>query len=89
MAVPLKPRALDIEGLKTSIRPLPCFKHPAHEGQGDRPGGGDSAVDWALLLDKIAQLQSFTVGTTRALEHSVEELKHLSVSIETPFVSAA
>ncbi|MFC3929044.1 NAD(P)/FAD-dependent oxidoreductase [Streptococcus caprae] len=51
-------------------------------------GGGDSAVDWALALEKIAK--SVTVihrrDTFRAHEHSVELLQASSVAIKTPFV---
>ncbi|PID23289.1 ferredoxin--NADP(+) reductase [Sporosarcina sp. P3] len=51
-------------------------------------GGGDSAVDWALMLEPIAK------GVTiihrrdkfRAHEHSVEKLKKSSVQIKTPYV---
>lgn len=49
-------------------------------------GGGDSAVDWALMLEPIAK--SVTLihrrDTFRAHEHSVEQLKRSSVRIITP-----
>lgn len=51
-------------------------------------GGGDSAVDWALMLEHIAK--SVTIvhrrNEFRAHEHSVELLKSSSVNIMTPFV---
>ncbi|MFC7686517.1 NAD(P)/FAD-dependent oxidoreductase [Ureibacillus sp. GCM10028918] len=51
-------------------------------------GGGDSAVDWALMLEQIAQ--SVTIVHRRdkftAHEHSVEQLKKSSVHIKTPLV---
>lgn len=51
-------------------------------------GGGDSAVDWALMLENIAK--SVTIvhrrNEFRAHEHSVELLKDSSVRILTPFV---
>lgn len=51
-------------------------------------GGGDSAVDWALMLENIAK--SVTIvhrrNEFRAHEHSVELLKSSSVNIMTPFV---
>lgn len=51
-------------------------------------GGGDSAVDWSLMLEPIAQ--SVTIvhrrDKFRAHEHSVEQLKKSSVQVKTPFV---
>lgn len=51
-------------------------------------GGGDSAVDWALMLEPIAK--SVTIVHRRdkftAHEHSVEQLKKSSVQIKTPLV---
>ncbi|QCR31247.1 NAD(P)/FAD-dependent oxidoreductase [Lysinibacillus sp. SGAir0095] len=51
-------------------------------------GGGDSAVDWTLMLEPIAE--SVTIVHRRdkftAHEHSVEQLKKSSVEIKTPFV---
>ncbi|MDI7741096.1 NAD(P)/FAD-dependent oxidoreductase [Lysinibacillus fusiformis] len=51
-------------------------------------GGGDSAVDWALMLEPIAE--NVTIIHRRdkftAHEHSVEQLKKSSVQIKTPLV---
>ena len=51
-------------------------------------GGGDSAVDWALMLEPIAE--EVTIAHRRdefrAHEHSVQTLKNSSVNIVTPFV---
>lgn len=51
-------------------------------------GGGDSAVDWSLMLEPIAK--SVTVvhrrEDFRAHEHSVELLKASNVDIKTPYV---
>ncbi|WP_399630115.1 NAD(P)/FAD-dependent oxidoreductase [Sporosarcina sp. SG10008] len=50
-------------------------------------GGGDSAVDWALMLEPIAKKVSLVHRRDkfRAHEHSVELLKQSSVEILTPF----
>lgn len=51
-------------------------------------GGGDSAVDWALMLEKVAS--SVTIvhrrPQFRAHEHSVNKLHDSSIVIKTPFV---
>lgn len=53
-------------------------------------GGGDSAVDWALMLEPIAEKVSLIHRRDkfRAHEHSVELLKKSKVEILTPFVPA-
>lgn len=49
-------------------------------------GGGDSAVDWALMLEPVAKEVTLVHrrDTFRAHEHSVENLKKSSVRIMTP-----
>lgn len=51
-------------------------------------GGGDSAVDWALMLEPIAK--SVTIvhrrQQFRALEHSVKKLNESTVKIMTPYI---
>lgn len=51
-------------------------------------GGGDSAVDWSLMLEPIAK--SVTIvhrrEQFRAHEHSVENLFNSSVSVKTPYM---
>ncbi|ENH97767.1 ferredoxin--NADP reductase [Gracilibacillus halophilus YIM-C55.5] len=51
-------------------------------------GGGDSAVDWALMLEPIAKEVSIVHrrDTFRAHEHSVESLHQSKVNILTPYV---
>lgn len=51
-------------------------------------GGGDSAVDWALMLEPIAEQVTIVHRRDkfRAHEHSVENLLNSKVDIKTPFV---
>ena len=51
-------------------------------------GGGDSAVDWANALDKIAESVTLVHrrDAFRAHEHSVEVLKASNVTIMTPYL---
>ncbi|MCP8617765.1 NAD(P)/FAD-dependent oxidoreductase [Salirhabdus salicampi] len=51
-------------------------------------GGGDSAVDWSLMLEPIAEQVTLVHRRDkfRAHEHSVEQLKSSSVDIKTPYV---
>lgn len=51
-------------------------------------GGGDSAVDWALMLESIAKEVSIIHRRNqfRAHEHSIERLKNSSVQILTPYI---
>ncbi|WP_261130458.1 NAD(P)/FAD-dependent oxidoreductase [Bacillus sp. Marseille-Q3570] len=50
-------------------------------------GGGDSAVDWANMLEPIAQEVTLTHRRDkfRAHEHSVEQLMNSKVQIKTPY----
>lgn len=51
-------------------------------------GGGDSAVDWALMLEPIAKEVTLTHRRDkfRAHEHSVEQLHNSKVNIKTPYI---
>jgi len=51
-------------------------------------GGGDSAVDWALMLEPIAKQVTLIHRRDkfRAHEHSVENVKKSKVHIQTPYV---
>ncbi|TCP27776.1 thioredoxin reductase (NADPH) [Scopulibacillus darangshiensis] len=51
-------------------------------------GGGDSAVDWALMLEPIAEKVTLVHRRDkfRAHEHSVENLRKSKVEILTPFI---
>lgn len=53
-------------------------------------GGGDSAVDWALMLEPIAEKVTIVHRRDkfRAHEHSVENLQNSKVDIKTPYVPA-
>ncbi|MBY5035000.1 NAD(P)/FAD-dependent oxidoreductase [Streptococcus gallolyticus] len=54
-------------------------------------GGGDSAVDWSLAFEPIANKTSIVHrrDNFRALEHSVEALKQSKVDIYTPYTPKA
>src|SRR5690625_55410 len=54
-------------------------------------GGGDSAVDWALMLEPIAKEVSLIHRRDkfRAHEHSVKKLMDSSVQVITPFIPSA
>lgn len=51
-------------------------------------GGGDSAVDWSLMLESIANKVTLIHRRDqfRAHEHSLEQLKSSTIDILTPFV---
>ncbi|KMY48982.1 NAD(P)/FAD-dependent oxidoreductase [Peribacillus loiseleuriae] len=51
-------------------------------------GGGDSAVDWALMLEPIAEKVTLIHRRDkfRAHEHSVDQLKQSKVEVLTPYV---
>lgn len=51
-------------------------------------GGGDSAVDWALMLESVAEKVTLIHRRDkfRAHEHSVEQLLNSTVEVKTPYV---
>lgn len=51
-------------------------------------GGGDSAVDWTLMLEPIAEQVTIVHRRDkfRAHEHSVENLIHSNAHVKTPYV---
>ncbi|MBF0788047.1 MULTISPECIES: NAD(P)/FAD-dependent oxidoreductase [unclassified Streptococcus] len=54
-------------------------------------GGGDSAVDWSLAFDELAESTQIVHrrDNFRAMEHSVEALKTSNVTIHTPYMPQA
>ncbi|MGE7603201.1 NAD(P)/FAD-dependent oxidoreductase [Peribacillus sp. NPDC097675] len=53
-------------------------------------GGGDSAVDWALMLEPIAEKVTIVHRRDkfRAHEHSVDNLRNSTVEVKTPYIPA-
>ncbi|WP_202080303.1 NAD(P)/FAD-dependent oxidoreductase [Caldalkalibacillus salinus] len=85
-----QPRKLDIEGAeKFESTNLHYFVDDLQKFAGKNVlvcGGGDSAVDWALMLDPIADVTLVhRRDKFRAHEHSVENLKQSNVNIQTPY----
>ncbi|KZR59668.1 NAD(P)/FAD-dependent oxidoreductase [Pseudobacillus badius] len=87
-----QPRKLKIEGEeKFENTNLHYFVRDLSQFTGKKVavfGGGDSAVDWALMLEPVAEKVTLIHrrDTFRAHEHSVEQLKQSSVRILTPYV---
>lgn len=88
-----KPRRLDIDGAtKFEGKNLHYFVNDLNKFAGDRvvlAGGGDSAVDWTLMLEDIAE--EITIvhrrNKFRAHEHSVEQLMTSDkITVRTPYV---
>lgn len=89
-----QPRRLDLENSSQyEGKNLYYFIDDLHQFAGQKVvvfGGGDSAVDWALMLEPIAEKVTIVHRRDkfRAHEHSVQNLKHSKVEIKTPYVPA-
>lgn len=89
-----QPRRLDLEGAsKYEKSNIHYFIDDLNKFAGQKVvvcGGGDSAVDWALMLENIAE-KVYIVHRRdkfRAHEHSVENLHNSKVIVKTPYVPA-
>ena len=86
-----QPRKLDLENSETfESSNLHYFIEDMNQFAGKKVvlfGGGDSAVDWALMLEPIAEkvILVHRRDKFRAHEHSVENLLKSSVGIKTPY----
>ncbi len=87
-----QPRRLEIDGAaQYEHKNLFYFIEDLNQFAGQKIvvfGGGDSAVDWALMLEPIAEQVTIVHRRDkfRAHEHSVENLEKSKAAIKTPFV---
>ncbi|MED4589706.1 NAD(P)/FAD-dependent oxidoreductase [Priestia flexa] len=87
-----KPRKIELENAKQFEKAnLHYFVDDMNVFKGRKVlvcGGGDSAVDWSLMLEPIAEQVTLTHRRDkfRAHEHSVEQLKNSKVDIKTPYI---
>jgi ferredoxin/flavodoxin---NADP+ reductase len=87
-----QPRKMNVEGEEKFVdKNLHYFVTNLNEFAGKNVvlfGGGDSAVDWALMLEPIAKKVRLIHRRDkfRAHEHSVELLKRSTVEVLTPYV---
>ncbi|MEK8132435.1 NAD(P)/FAD-dependent oxidoreductase [Paenibacillus filicis] len=85
-----EPRRLELpEAAQYEKKNLYYFVSDLHKFKGQKvliSGGGDSAVDWALMLEPIAEEVTLIHRRDkfRAHEHSVENLKNSKVKVLTP-----
>ncbi|WP_025027956.1 NAD(P)/FAD-dependent oxidoreductase [Caldalkalibacillus mannanilyticus] len=86
-----QPRRLEVEGSeKYEKANLHYFVSDLNSFAGQRVlicGGGDSAVDWSLMLEPIAEKVTLIHRRDkfRAHEHSVENLMNSKVDVKTPY----
>ncbi len=89
-----QPRRLELENAdKYEGKNLHYFIDDMNKFAGQRVailGGGDSAVDWALMLEPIAEKVTLIHRRDkfRAHESSVEQLKNSKVEIITPYIAS-
>lgn len=89
-----QPRRLEIENaVQYESKNLQYFINDLNQFAGKRVvvfGGGDSAVDWALMLEPIAKQVTIIHRRDkfRAHEHSVESLENSTAVIKTPYIPA-
>lgn len=87
-----QPKKMNIEGEdKFADKNLHYFVTNINEFAGKKVvlfGGGDSALDWALMLEPIAEKVTLIHRRDkfRAHEHSVELLKRSTVEVLTPYI---
>lgn len=90
-----QPRKLKLEAEETfEGKNLHYFVNDLNSFRGEDVvvfGGGDSAVDWALMLEPVAKNVSIVHRRDkfRAHEHSVERLTKSTVNVMTPYVPVA
>jgi thioredoxin reductase len=86
-----QPRKLELDGAeKYEKSNLHYFINDLNAFAGKKVlvcGGGDSALDWSLMLEPIAEKVTLTHRRDkfRAHEHSVENLMNSKVKIKTPY----
>ncbi|KHD84975.1 NAD(P)/FAD-dependent oxidoreductase [Heyndrickxia ginsengihumi] len=89
-----QPRRLEVEhASQYEGKNLHYFVNDLNQFAGQKVailGGGDSAVDWALMLEPIAEKVTLIHRRDkfRAHEHTVEQLQNSRVDIKTPFVAS-
>nr|WP_233129827.1 NAD(P)/FAD-dependent oxidoreductase [Domibacillus epiphyticus] len=85
-----QPRRLELDGTE-NLPNVHYFVTDLNKFAGRRVavlGGGDSAVDWALMLEPVAKEVTIIHRRDkfRAHEHSVEQLMESNVRVATPFI---